>query len=283
MQNKKSVLDNKKYILIVVILVFAVGGGILYYFWNKKENILIPSVSKEVTDNKEIPEEKITPVIPILSPLEEKWKTYVSSELGFSIKYPGMIYGVYRCSPQKPFYVPLKVFEDNENGIVYITEEYYYDNWDSELQNNTGQCKKIINSIESLNEQRTIIVDINDKVSLNYNPFLTRVFVIKNVKNDAELNKFIKDNYGSGCFVEKKEPWEQKGVYEIKIKGEDWGKGADLGMTTCPWNYVYKILYAPEKNKLMSVNLGQECGFTTDLTKNYKCYDDEIIASFKFE
>lgn len=280
MQTKKNILDNGKYILIAVILIFIISGGILEYFLNKKEPV--PVSQKKDIEKEEIKEEEIAPVVP--TPSEEKWETYVSSQLGFSIKYPQMVYGVYKCSPQKPFYVPLKVFEDNENGIIYITEEYYYEvKYDSELNEYTGPCEKIINSLESLNEQRAIIVDINDKVNLNYNPFLTRVFVIKNVKNDAELNKFIKDNYGSGCFVEKKEPWEQKGVYEIKIKGEDWGKGADLGMTTCPWNYVYKILYAPEKNKLMSVNLGQECGFTTDLTKNYKCYDDEIIANFKFE
>lgn len=281
MQTKKNILDNRKCILIAVILIFIISGGILGYFLNKKEPVPIPQ--KEDIKKEEVQkEEKIAPVAP--TPPKEKWETYVSSELGFSIKYPEMVYGVNRCDSEKPFWVPLKIFEDEENGIVYITEEYYYDNWDSELQNNTGPCEKITNSFKSLNEQRAIIVDINDKISLNYNPFLTKVLVIKNIKNDAELNKFIKDNYGMGCFVEKKELWVQKGVYEIKIKGEDWDKGADLGMTTCPYNYVYKILYAPKKNKLMLVNLGQECGFETNYNlESYKCYDDEIVNSFKFE
>lgn len=278
MQNKKSAPCCGKYILVVAILIFIISGGILGYFYNKEDTISIPSNLKEVAEDKGDQEEK-TVIVP-----EEKWKTYVSSELGFSIEYPEMVYGVYKCSPQKLFWVPLKVFEDKKNGIVYITQEYYYSDWDSELQNNTGHCEKIINSLEYLKNQREIIIDINNKTSLNYNPFLTRVFIVKNIKNDIELNKFIKDNYGSGCFVEKKELWEQKGVYKIKIKGEDWDKGADLGITTCPWNYIYKILYAPEKNKLMSVNLGQECGFGINYdSENYKCYDNEMINSFKFK
>ncbi len=246
-------------------------------FLNKEEPV--PISKKEG-----IKKEDIAPPV-ISTPPEEVWKTYASAELGFSIEYPKMVYGIYRCSPKKPFWVPLKVFEDKENGIVYITEEYYYNApYDGELNKFTGPCEKIINSLEYLKSQRETIIDINNKASLNYNPFLTKVFIIKNIKNDIELNKFIKDNYGQGCFVEKKELWTQKGIYEIKIKGEDWGPETDLGTTTCPMNYVYKILYAPEKNKIMSVNLGQDCGFTTDYnSENYKCYDGEMIDSFKFE
>jgi len=282
MQIKKNILDNRKYILIAVLLTFAIGGGILSYLLNKK--VAVSVSQKEDVKKEEIQkEEKTAPIIPIQP--KEEWKKFINTESGFSIKYPEMVYGVYKCSPQKPFYVPLKVFEDNENGIVYITEEYYYDDWDSELQDNAGSCKKIVNSLKYLNSQREIIIDINDKASLNYNPFLTKVFIIKNIKNDIELNKFIKDNYGPGCFAGEKELWKQVGVYEIKIKGEDWGPKTDLGITSCPWNYTYKILYAPEKNKLMSINLGQECGFGTKYIseESYKCYDNEMIDSFRFE
>jgi len=273
--------NNGKYIIVFIISIFIIGGGIFVYLSNKEKPALVSQ--KEAIRNKKIKEEKITPVVP--DPPEEKWKKYTNTELGFSIEYPEMVYGVYKCSPQKPFYVPLKIFEDNENGIVYITQEYYYSDWDSELQNNTGPCKKIMNSLESLNEQRAIIVDINDKVSLNYNPFLTRVFIIKNIKNNTELNKFIKDNYGSGCFTQNKKPWKQNGVYEVEIESEDRDEETDLGTTTCPINYTYKILYAPEKNKIMSVNLGQECGFGTEYIseESYKCYDDEMINSFRFK
>ncbi|MCK5085273.1 hypothetical protein KAK05_01030 [Candidatus Parcubacteria bacterium] len=281
MQNKKSTPCCGKYILVAIILIFIISGGILGYFLNKKG--AIPVSQKEDIKNEEIQkEEEIAPIIP--TPPEEKWKKYASAELGFSIEYPEMVYGVYKCSPQKPFYVPLKVFEDNENGIVYITQEYYYSDWNNELQNNNGHCKKIINSLEYLKDQREVITDVNGKVGLNQNPFLTKVLIIKDVKNDIELDKFIKDNYGQGCFIKNKTSWKQNGVYEIEIKGEDWDKGADLGTTTCPFNYTYKVLYAPKKNKIMSVNLGQDCGFGTDYnSKDYKCYDKEMINSFKFK
>ncbi len=214
--------------------------------------------------------------IATITPPSEVWETYTNSQLGFSIKYPQTVYGVYRCSPNKPFYVPLKVFEDNKNGIVYISEEYFYEAaYNGELNEYTGPCEKITYSLESLTKEK----------ESNGNPFLVRVFVIKNVKNDTELNKFIKDNYGSGCLVGSKNPWKQQnGVYEITIKGEDWDKGTDLGNTTCPINSNTKVLYAPKKNKAMSVSLGQECGFGTDPNSQfYRCYDDKMINSFKFE
>lgn len=262
-----ELIAKNKCIINTIILIFGISAGILGYFQHKQNFIPNPPISPGTT----------------LTPPKEVWETYTNPQLGFSIKYPQMVYGVYRCSPDKPFYVPLKVFEDNENGIVYIAEEYYYDDWDSKSQSNTGLCKKIIHSLESLKKERETIVDVNDKVRVNANPFLTRVFVIKNVNNDSELNKFIKDSHGQGCFAEKKEPWKQNDVYEIEIRGEDWDK-ADLGTTTCPLHYKYKILYAPGKNKVVSVILGQECGFGTNpASESYKCYDEEMIDSFKFE
>jgi hypothetical protein len=271
----KELISKNKYIIIAIILIFGIGAGILGYLRNKKLTPPIASVSPAPIQS---PATSPSPTPnPALTPPPEIWKTYTNSQLGFSIKYPQMVYGVYRCSPNKPFYVPLKAFEDNKNGIVYITEEYYYEApYNGELNKYTGPCEKITYSLESLIKER-------EKYS---NPFLARVFVIKSIKNDTELNKFIKDNYGSGCLIGSKSPWKpQEGVYEIEIRGEDWNKGSDLGTTTCPINYKYKVLYAPEKNnKVMSVGLGQECGFETDpASESHKCYDDEMIDGFKFE
>ena len=282
MQNKKNITNNKKLILIAVILFLVVGEEIFSYFCNKEDNISAPSILRE-ENKKEISNENETPATPAPIPAPpEVWKTYASSELGFSIEYPAMVYGIYRCSPKKPFYVPLKVFEDKESGIIYITEEYYYKaKYDSELNEYTGPCEKIMNSLEYLKSQREITVDINDGVSLKSNPFLTKVFVIKDIKNDTELNKFIKDNYGSECFVKDKKLWRRDGIYEINIEGKDYTKGIN---PNCPLNYVYKILYTPEKNRVMSVNLGQECQFGTDYNSgDYKCYDEKMIDSFQFK
>lgn len=276
MQNKKGVLDNGKYILIVVILVFTIGGGIFIYLSNKEKPV--PISQKENIEKEEIKEEEIAPVIP--TPPEEKWETYVSSELGFSIEYPEMVYGLDKCSPQKPFYVPLRVFEDKKNGIVYITEEYYYNDWDNETQSKTGSCKKIINSLELLQEEKEEMQ--KGEFSLWWKPLLGWAISIRNIKNDIELDKFIKDNYGSECFVKDKVFWKQSKIYDINIQGKEYLEGIN---PNCPLNYVYKVLYDPEKNKAMSVKLGQECGFGTQYIseESYKCYDDEMIDSFKFE
>lgn len=280
-----SKIKNVNYILIAVLLIFIVCGGILSYFLNKKEPIPISKKENAEIKKEKIQKEETAPIIPV--PPKEIWETYTNSELGFSIKYPQMVAGVDKCSSNEKFYVPLKVFEDNANGIVYITEEYYYDDWDSETQSRTESCKKIINSLEYLKSQREITVDINDGVSLNSNPFLTRVFVIKDIKNDIELDKFIKDNYGPSCFEKDREQKKHSSVYDIIIKGTDWSKDGDSErVMTCARNYMYKILYAPEKNKAMSVKLGQECGFyVIDLTNinSPKCYDDIMIDSFRFE
>ncbi len=265
----KKILNSKKYILIVALLIFIICGGILSYSLNKKEPV--PISKKEGIKKEEVQKKEDAPPPVISTPPEEVWKTYTSAELGFSIKYPEMVYGgSYRCDSKKPFYVPLKVFEDDKNGIVYIVKEYFYrGKYDEKLGKYIGPCEKITRSLKSLQ---------GGGRSGGWS-ILFRI-----VKNEDELNKFIKDNYGKGCFAGNKKLWKQSGVYEIKVKGEDWGPKTNLGMTTCPWNYTYKILYAPEKNKLMSVNLGQECQFGTDHnSEDYKCYDGEMINSFKFE
>lgn len=286
-QNKKSVLSNWKYILIAVILAFSIVGGVLSYFWNKEKIATVPSVFLTPT----------TPSsIPIPTPPEEKWETYISDELGFSIKYPRMVYGSIVCPSKKEMiWVPVRVFEDNKNGIVYITQEYYYETyWNPDLQEFTGPCKKIIYTQEMLQEEwwKNVLWDEKNPLLLKTEKtYLGWGILIKNIKNEEELNKFIKENYGSECFVKDKIPknkisWNQNKVYEIDIGGKD--NGEDGINPNCPLHYAYKVLYAPEKNKLVSIKLGQECTFATvtnpaKASETYKCYDEEMIDSFEFK
>ena len=257
--------------LLIILLIISVSANLLA--WGEIQNL-----DKEARN-----EEKAESVFP-----EEELREKYTSELGFSIKIPQKVCGVYRCSSNKTIWVPVKVFEDKENGIVFITQEYYYDNWNSESQNNTRPCEKIICSLELLQSEwmTSALWDENKPFSLlSEKTFLGWGILIGSIKSESELNKFIKDNYGPGCFAQNKKPWKQNGIYEIEIGSEDQDKGTDLGTTTCPINYVYKVLYAPEKSKIMSVKLGQECTFGTNPASylEYKCYDEKMIDSFKFE
>ncbi len=262
-------MNSKTNYLLILFLVISLAGNVLFYFKigaleNEIEKIS-QNENQPITTAKDTAKNEDADIT--YKENTTLWEEYTNSQLGFSIKFPQLVSETNGCS-NKPIWVPVKIFDNNENGMVFIIEEYYYDNWDGESQTKTGPCKKTVYSLELLQES----------------PVSGWRILIEDIKNESELNKFIKDNYGPGCFAGKKELWKQNGVYKIEVDGEDWNRPeTNLGTTTCPWSYNYKILYAPEKNKIMSVNLGQECAFGTDPSSNFKCYDDEIIDSFRFE
>ena len=242
---------KQKLILIATILVL-IGAIVWSYDYPK------PTEKEEQSKKEPEKEEFQEGVWP-----EATWSKYVNDELGFSIDVPDKIYGYYGCDPKKVIRVPVKVFEDNKNGIVYISQEYYYiSEYDNELRQYVGECEKTANSLNSFLGGWAIS--------------------IRTVKNDEELDDFIKANYGAGCYAGNRKSWWQEGVYEITIGG--WDQWENLGTTDCPVNYKYKVLYIPEKNKFMSVKLGQESTFQTDPgTPPYQSYDGRMIDSFRFE
>jgi len=62
-------------------------------------------------------------------------------------------------------------------------------------------------SFKKLNEERNNSIEVSDDFIVYSNPFLMRVFVFENITNENELDKFIKDNYGSECFINNKLQW----------------------------------------------------------------------------
>lgn len=104
---------------------------------------------------------------------------------------------------------------------------------------------------------------------------------VKSVRNNEELEVFIKEKFGSDCKLGKKEYLynvDDNDIYNIEaMPGE-------MGMeSNCPLNYVYKILYNAGLKKAMAVAIGQECRFSATID-NYGavCYDELIIDSFRF-
>ena len=62
------------------------------------------------------------------------------------------------------------------------------------------------------------------------------------IKNDEELDDFIKQRYGTLCALGEKTESEQSGVYDISIDSSNWIPG---DYNSCFVNYVTKIKYSP--------------------------------------
>ena len=262
----------KKYIGFFFILVII---SLLIFMLNGKKTVKSVPVDNSIISSSSVLKKSVD---------TSTWTKYLNDQLGFSIKIPPEVPTLYRCPDKQKGNTPLKVYEDNHNGVVYISAEYYYDaNWSQPEQKFIGSCDKITYSLKSLESGEN---NNGLYIASNQKPFLGWKIVISNAGNDADITKYIKENFGSGCIIRDMNSWNQDGVYDVKIYGEDWDKeGSDLGTTTCPVNFQYKIFYFPEKRKLMSVVTGQECTFGTDplILSSYQCYDDEMIKSFKFE
>ena len=254
---------KQKFILIATILVLI---GAIIWSYDYMTKIETNHIQKSAGEEQQKQQDDVWS--------EAIWSKYINDEFGFSIDIPDKVYGYYGCEPKKAIQVPVKVFEDNENGVVYISQEYYYiSKYDNELHKYVGECKKTIYSLESLR-----------------NDYSGWAIVMKTVENEDELDKFIKENYGSGCEAEDKKFWEtdynQSGVYDISVGGEGDNMKTNLGNTSCAgaWIERYKVLYFPEENKVMSVKLGQEPTFWNNPhTPPHQAYDEKMIDSFRFE
>ena len=284
---------KQKFILTATIL--ALVGAVVwsYNYATKIEINHIPESTTEEEKQSEIETEKETEKEELQESVlsEVIWSKYINDEFGFSIDIPDKVYGHYDCDPEKAIEVPVKVFEDNENGVVYISQEYYYNSkYDSELGRYVGECKKITYSLELFRNEYKRLRDPFLEGTGGFKPFLGWAISIRTVKNEEELDKFVKENYGLGCCAEDKKFWEtdynQSGVYDIHIEGEGDTMETNLGTTSCvgAWTARHKVLYFPEENKVMSVILGQEPTFWNNPhAPPYQAYDQKMIDSFRFE
>jgi len=208
------------------------------------------------------------------------WINYTNSQLGFSIKIPPESYGMYRCSPRKAISVPVKIFEDNANNAVYIAEEYYYaaDNYGAD---NEGDCTKTMQSLELFKEA---VEESKANGYFNQKPLFGWKIIVKDVKNETDILNFAKENFGSECIINLK-LLKETGNYEIYLTGSGKKEESDPWWGSCYLNFAYKIIYSPEKQKVMSVVLGQEGTFQTNPEdpSTYQYYEDEMLKSFKFE
>ena len=260
---------NNNFKKIIAVAVFVVFVLMMIVLLNNKQNKSSFATEGIIAN---IPSVKTKEPIDISA-----WNDYINNQLGFSIKIPQEVPTLYRCPDNSQVgNTPLETYEDNLKGIVYISAQYYYDaDWSQPEQRFIGRCDKITYSLETLENGTN-----NDGLYIvsRQKPFLGWKILITNIENEEDITRYFKDNFGSGCIAKDKVAWNQEGVYDVRIYGEDWDKkGTNLGNTTCPINFQYKVLYYPEKHKLMSVVTGQECTFFSG-----QCYDEEMLKSFKF-
>ena len=86
---------------------------------------------------------------------------------------------------------------------------------------------------------------------------------------------FIKENYYPGCSLKNKTPAIQEGVYDIELKTTGPDAPED---EVCFINYASVLKYAPDIQKAVQWNLGQD----TNFWNGTESYDLEMIESFRF-
>ncbi|MFA5730011.1 MAG: hypothetical protein WC938_02205 [Candidatus Paceibacterota bacterium] len=256
----------KNWIKIFIIILCLFIGPTLFSLLIKEEPKPIPNNEGVVSKVKRVVD-------------TSDWNEYINTQLGFSMKIPLKVSTICRCDEKQEEGTPLKVFEDNQNGVIYISQEYYYDaNWSQPEQRFIGECNKITYSLELLKKEE----ENKYYTGRSSRPFLGWKIIINNPKNDDELIGFVKQNFGPTCSIVLND-LQKDGNYQINISGRNLiENGVRVMDENCYTNFAYKILYSPEKQKMMSLILGQECTFQSfpDMSQ---CYDDKMTESFKFE
>ncbi len=209
-----------------------------------------------------------------ITDLDETWNLFTDYRLGFSIKFPkemATLRGSCAWNQGERSYrpevalVPVQIFE--ESNAVYIAAEHFYELAGERRDGGKtlyGECNPVTNSLDLLQDPDSF-----------KEPFWK--LVVEEVRDDAELDNFIKERYGPGCSVGEQLPSLQEGVYEVKIEGD----GKVLAETQCPLNFATAVKYFPAGGKIVAWDRGQSYYFPADV--NYAVvHDQEMEDSFRF-
>ena len=239
---------------ITLILLLGVLVG-LYFFLNYKDsqsNTVSPdranSPTQIPTDNKINPTlvPTTTSTKSTLTEKDANDNLYTNNRFGFSLTIPKFVTSS-TCGEQK---FPTMYFESKD--IIYLAPESFY------LPN---PCQKNTTTLEQIENKN------------NYSLSKLKIYAAA-VKNDTELEQFIKSKYGSGCSLGGKTQSPTADIYKVKILGD----GKDLEESQCPINFMVDTKYNPTKGVVVIFELGQAC----NLSQNQDCADSKIVSSLKF-
>lgn len=264
-------------VIAIVVLLLIVGVGIWWWQSISKLGSGTPALTKTATTGqKSQPTKKSTaetktetPAASTLESIDDTWNQYTNSTLGFSIKIPKTwpeFYGNCVWKEDESSWRPeektvaIQNFEDSDS--VWFASEYWY--------KLGGESKEEYRTLFSECDKTTTTLDELKGLEAGHGPHSTKL-TVKTVKNDDELTAVVKDAFGAGCNIEKSEAGG--GVYDVTITN------GGLDNPDCQINYALTIKYAPEKNKALLWPLGQDFVFRNESGG----YDQEVLASFKFE
>ena len=267
-------------ILLLVLLVLAISAIFYMFYQNiKMREELVSTVNDRV--NKGLLtsslSEETAKISSELKSIDDIWYLYTNHNLKFSMKIPKNIYHGYGSCEWggtfDPSYrpvgaiVPVAIYELEDR--VFISTSYYYE-LGGEVKKgysaNFLKCNKVDNSLSKLQDK---------------NVFGEQKWEVKaaQVKTDADLEKFIKDNYGTGCKIGKKKASSQNGVFDVLIDNG----GFDLAQSiahNCGINYMYYLKYSPQRHEAITWIFGQAYSFPKNAGEG--AYDNDMVKSFRF-
>jgi len=281
--------------IIITFLITSLVVGVGVFFWlgsradslksDKQNDVVQPAArpseqpgdnddNDESGDNDDDDGDAVMTGFTVTS-VDAVWDRYTNYDHGFSIKIPRQFYHYNGadCTWDGDSFrpagglVPTEVFESPDR--IYISSRYFYHLAGETVQDFVhyySQCDQVTNSVAVLQsnqyyEQQKWIFEWRD-----------------NVNNNADLEAFLRDRYGSGCSLGTQDPTDQPGVFDVKIQGD----GLDLGSTLCPLNYATIVRYYPAEHKVVAWDLGQAITFAAD-SDWMNTYDQEMVDSFRFE
>ena len=244
---------------LLIFVIIGIVGGVGWFVYSAGRNSDSSSPAAVTTSQK-----------PDNTQERANWMTYKNSRLGISFQVPKENENSYAgCKKEPDSYrpvsgiVPTKIFEDG--NTIHISVEYYYLlGGETKTPNglaNFSSCEKVVNTLQAIKN------DGREDFAVEDLPLHVGI-----VKDNADLDKFVKYAYGNKFSFVKTSPSSDGAWHDVEIDCSDcelWG----LGKT--------ELRYYPDKNRVVSWVLGQYNHFPNSGNPD-KSFDLEIVNSLKF-
>ncbi len=195
------------------------------------------------------------------------WQIYRNEELGIEINYPKYVdanYSANRCHTSEiNDVIPLKVFADD--NFLYIGASSYY------VKDPDKSCRKVKETLAGIKKEEGTGLKIN---------------IIDNIKNDNDLEQFLKDRYGLRCNLGEKKKIND---YTYAVSIIDNSENLNKAQCSPPFSYGSRsVLYSPTQQKIATLDIGIDCSFAFDKDRDgldlappsKDCIDSKIEIKF---